>query len=718
MTTALMHFDPRKQAELEFGTMEPDYGFARFPKAKGIVSKTQALFIWQDVWDQLPSNGDMELIFEHGAGAYRLRYESAKKYATFATTSKRYWWPLHMADRLDSRGEVIIPGKLVASLNDIPNTGCPILTLGHLNEVVDRFMGFKSFVFDVETLGRDGHDGLHFQTNEVFWVSLAGPGEAWSIPCGHPTGPKQLTVRQVFDALEPLFFNPDIRKVNQNIKFDLLTVAKYYGGQFPVGPYGDTLVAAHLLNENMKDKALDKLTQKYLGFSYEKLGRKGVENYTFKQAALYSYLDAKCTWLLWRDFVPMINDQRLTRVMHLEMDILRVLLDMETEGALIDEKAIHVLDERLRYDLEILQSDLDQYNGGPFRLTVPREKIDFVYKKRGHPVQKTTAKKGEPSTDAEALSAFTDDPAIQCMLDFADVSKLHSTYVAGFIPKIYKGRLHANYKQAGTVTGRFSCSEPNLQNIPRPDDDHAERGMLIRSLFIAPEGHKLGVGDYAQIEMRVIAHYSQDPRLIKNFLAGIDFHTTTAASILGKPIDKVTKTDRQVGKGIAFAVAFGAGPDKVARVAGVSTPRAEGFLKKHRKEFPNIYTMQADIIRSCKSSRPPHVTTILGRRRRLPQIFANDYSVAGKAERQAINTVIQGSAADIIKLAMVRLHSAIEGTPFKLILSVHDELGVVAPEDRADEAVLLMREAMEGIDLLRIPPVADIKVVDSWDQAK
>lgn len=701
----------------EVGVLQPENGFALFPKGHCIADKRACLYVDDDVWAQIPP--DTELVFEKGAGAERLSWAAAERHATHLAKRARRVWPVHMADKMDYKGDVVVPGRLVQDLESIPNTGCPVLDLDQLHGIVERFMGFKSFVFDVETIGRKGHDGLHHLTNEVIWVSIAGPGECWSIPTGHPSGPRQLTNAQVFAALEPLMFSPDIRKVNQNIKFDLLTVAKYYDGRFPSKPYGDTMVAAHLLDENAYTRDLGQLVRKEFGFSYEKLGKKGVENFSFKKAAYYSYLDSKYTWLLWKEQVRKLKAQRLIPVMRLEMDILRVLLDMESEGALIDADALDRLSRNLEKELEMLQARLDEYNGGPLRLTVPRERVDFVYGKRGHPVQNRTAKKSEPSTDAESLSAFDDDPAIKDMLDYADVSKLYNTYATSFEELLYKGRLHASFKQAGTKTGRFSCAEPNLQNIPRPDDEHAERGMMIRSLFIAPPGHKLVVGDYGQIEMRVIAHYSQDPTLIRNFLAGIDFHTTTASVILNKPVEKITKVDRQqAGKSIAFAVAFGAGPEKVARVAGVSLKRAEAFLGKHRREFPNIYTMQADIIKTCKNRRPPHVTTIMGRRRRLPTIFAQNRSVSGQAERQAVNTVIQGSAADIIKRAMVRLHDSIQGTPHRLILTVHDELILVSPGDLAEEGVSLMREAMEGMDLLRVPLPADIKVVDSWDQAK
>jgi DNA polymerase I-like protein with 3'-5' exonuclease and polymerase domains len=271
--------------------------------------------------------------------------------------------------------------------------------------------------------------------------------------------------------------------------------------------------------------------------------------------------------------------------------------------------------------------------------------------------------------------------------------------------------------QYGTVTGRFASREPNLQNIPRPDTD---LGKQIRGLFVAPPGCKLVVADYGQIEMVVLAHFAGKGRLFQGFWDGVDPHTATAAAVFNVPVEKVTKAQRQVAKGINFAVVYGAGPDTVAAQAGITTKEAKRFLEIHQQMFPEIYRFKNEVLEVCRSRRPPHVKTLLGRYRRLPVIWSQDRGVRGEAERQAVNSLIQGSAADLIKLAMVREHAMLP-PDMKLILSVHDELVTIAPEERADECVEIVREAMlgEGIQkLVKVPLTSDIKVVDRWAEAK
>jgi DNA polymerase-1 len=293
--------------------------------------------------------------------------------------------------------------------------------------------------------------------------------------------------------------------------------------------------------------------------------------------------------------------------------------------------------------------------------------------------------------------------------------------------RIFDGRIHADFVQYGTVTGRFSCREPNLQNIPRPD---TELGKKIRGLFVAPPGYKLVVADYGQIELVVLAHFIGRGDLYKGFHNGVDPHSATAAALMGvdpqefmrrvKEGDRTCIDFRQVAKGINFAVVYGAGPDKVASMAGITVKEAKRFMEMHQKMFPEIYRFKEEVIRVCRSRRPPHIRTLLGRKRRLPLILSQNNGLRMGAERQAVNSLIQGSAADLIKLAMIRLNAALPDE-MRLILSVHDELVTLCPEDRAEECAGLVREAMlgEGIQkLLRVPLSSDVKIVDRWSEAK
>jgi DNA polymerase-1 len=339
------------------------------------------------------------------------------------------------------------------------------------------------------------------------------------------------------------------------------------------------------------------------------------------------------------------------------------------------------------------------------------------------------------STDSDSLDKHPNNEVVKAMLEYAEVSKLLSYPVAYLGDpedkdkpcRIFDGRIHADFVQYGTVTGRFSCREPNLQNIPRPDTDLGKR---IRGLFVAPPGYKLVVADYGQIELVVLAHFIGRGDLYKGFHNSVDPHSATAAALMGvdakefmarvKAGDRKCIDFRQVAKGINFAVVYGAGPEKVASMAGITVKEAKKFMETHQKLFPEIYKFKEDVIRVCRSRRPPYIRTLLGRKRRLPLILSSNNGLRMGAERQAVNSLIQGSAADLIKLAMIRLNNRLPDE-IRLILSVHDELVVLAPEDRAEEAAALVKEAMlgEGIQkLLRVPLSSDVKIVDRWSEAK
>ena len=309
------------------------------------------------------------------------------------------------------------------------------------------------------------------------------------------------------------------------------------------------------------------------------------------------------------------------------------------------------------------------------------------------------------------------------MLTYADLNKLSTTYVVPYLggevvrttagkekrehkdSLLINGRIHCDFVQHGAETGRFSSRNPNLQNVPAP---HTVHGKAIRNLFFAPEGYKLVVADYSQIEPRVIASMSKDPIMLKNYLSGKDIYTTVGDTM---------GVDRKAGKVLVLAMAYGVGPDKISRSIGCSITEARDLLSRFGSEFSSVSSYKVKVIGATRVSNPPCVTTILGRKRYLPELNSNDHFLRSGAERQAFNTRIQGSAADIIKLAMVRAYKRLpEGA--RLLLTVHDELVTLTPNDKVDDTVSAIREAMEGIDLLSVPLVADITVVDRWGEAK
>ena len=611
--------------------------------------------------------------------------------------------------------------------------------------------------FSVDTENR-GEWPLDPRRNDLFWFSFAWQGNAVAVPMGHSLGkmlrppgfkerykvwnettgrwntkvrtlpakyaapPPQLERDRVLDALYPVFFS-DRLKSGHNIKYDVETVSKYYDEIIP-GPYDDTMVMAFLLNENHRGKdpySLGTVVKRYLKVDFKQPIGKAPDTHPFKVTGDYARRDAKYQWLLKQFLRPRITEDNLDGLYALEMDVLDVLVHMETTGAMIDLEMCHRVFDDLTVRIDELRSKIQAEVGHEFNLNSTPQKQKVFYEERGHKPRKFTDT-GQPSTDADSLEYYRNDPVIAAFLDYQEANRLRmypQTYLYGnpkrkTPPAQVNGRIHANFKQSGTVTGRFSCSDPNLQNIPRPESENAK---VVRSLFIAPEGHKLIVGDYAQIEYAVLAHYSGDPTLIKFFEEGRNFHRAVASMLLGKPEEEVTKVEYTIVKNTNFATVYGAGDDKVAAMSGVSLSQAKRFRKEHARMLPKVYRFTEEVVRVCKNRRPPHVKTILGRKRRLPEIYSRDWKVSAYAERQAVNTVIQGSAADINKLAMVRTHRLLPDD-MQLILTVHDELVVVCPTKKADEGVRLLTEAMEGIDLLRVPLRADIHAVDRWSEAK
>lgn len=645
-----------------------------------------------------------------------------------------------------------------------------VFTEEHLQHVVDYFLTQPAFVFDVESLGENRNVPTR---NQVTWMSLATNGMTVVVPFGHPNGdvliskatrkldkttrkytfypavwdapPKQLRPSQVFRILRPLFFNEDIIKGAHNETFDVISTDKYFG-ETPVGPWCDTIVMQWLLDENMRSKKLKDLVKKYYGHDYDKenVGKK-IEIHPFSKVAHYAYLDAKYEWLLMKKFEPMLQAEGLNGIFNLEMDVLDVLLGMGMEGAPVDAEEISALEKELAVELVEAEAAIYKAAGQEFNInsTPQKAKILFGPKEDGgqglKPRKPTDGGKkkqqaGEEmtlkdwSTAAEVLELYPRNGVTQGLLAYAEIYKLLNTYLRAWqgVPgdpdkpcRIFDGRIHADFVQYGTVTGRFSCREPNLQNIPRPD---TELGKKMRGLFIAPPGCKLIVADYGQIELVVLAHYLGMGALYEGFLNGVDPHTMTAALVLGKKPEDVTPVERQnYGKSINFAVVYGAGPDKVASMMGVGVAEAKKFLGIHQRQFPEIYAFKDAVIQRAKERRPvPHLRTLLGRKRRLPTLFSKDRNLRGYAERQAVNSLIQGSSADIIKLAMVRLDRALPDD-MHLILSVHDELVTICPDDRTAEGIEIVREAMlgEGISrLLNVPLASDIKVVNRWSEAK
>ena len=617
-----------------------------------------------------------------------------------------------------------------------------------LEDAVSYFRTQDSFAYDVETTGQ--YRGVP-AVNEVAWISLATHGECVVIPMGHPNGynllskatrrknkrtgewehipaqwdepPPQLRPSTVFDALEELLFG-DQTKIAHNAPFDLLSVAKYYKGKYPTPPYGDTIVAAWMVNEN-RPLGLKPLDKERWGLVYdtEEVG-KCIEKHPFGSVADYAYMDAKTTWLQWRKLRPAITAEGLEDMWALEMGVLECLLHMGA-GVPVDIHALTELRSRLRERMTDCEADVYRAAGRVFNLGSVPQKQKVLYEEQGLRPRKLT-KKGAPSTDAEALAPYAGRNAVvDAILSYQEVSKILSTYVEGYLgnpeedkpTQIFGGRIYPMLKQYGTVTGRFSCSTPNVQNWPRAD---TEWGKAIRDLIEVLVGHVLLVADYAQIEQRILAHFAGEGALWQGFWDGVDAHTATAAAVFGVAPEDVTKQMRQVAKAIAFAINYGAGAQKVADMSHTTLRRAKQILATHEKQFPEVYRYKAKLLRTVRSRRPePYLRTLLGRKRRLPDLLSYDHGLRAKAERQVVNSHIQGSNADITKLALVRLHHNLR-PGMQILLTVHDEIAVMCPEDIAEEGARILEDAMAGpeMQLLSVPVTTDVKICKRWSEAK
>lgn len=617
----------------------------------------------------------------------------------------------------------------------------------HLEEAVAYFRAQDAFAFDVETSGE--HRGVP-AVNEVTWISLATHGACVVIPTGHPNGynllkkatrrknkatgqwvhfpaefdepPRQLRPSVVFDALEELLFSERV-KVAHNATFDLLSVAKYYRGRFPPPPYGDTIVAAWMLDENRPIglKALDK--DRYgLVYDTEDVG-KCVEKHPFGTVADYSWIDSRTTWLQWLHMRPRITAEGLEDMWALEMDVLHCLLHMGA-GVPVDIAALENLRDRLKQEIVTCESNLYKAAGKIFNINSTPQKQKILYEEQGLRPRKLT-KKGAPSTDADALAPYAGrNRVVDALLEYQEVSKIHSTYVEGYLgngddkpTQIFNGRIYPRLKQYGTVTGRFSCATPNVQNWPRAE---TEWGKAIRDLVDPLPGFVLLVADYAQIEQRILAHFAGKGALWQGFWDGVDAHTATAAAVFGVAPEEVTKQMRQIAKAIAFAINYGAGPQKVADMSHTTLRRAKQILAEHEKQFPEVYAYKRKLLRTVRSRRPvPYLRTLLGRKRRLPDLLSGDNGRRAKAERQVVNSHIQGSNADITKLALTRLHRGLL-PDMQILLTVHDEIAVMCPADAAEEGAKILHDAMAGPDmqLLSVPVTTDVKICNRWSEAK
>ncbi|HGM6878531.1 TPA: DNA polymerase I [Serratia marcescens] len=577
------------------------------------------------------------------------------------------------------------------------------------------------FAFDTET------DGLDTLTANLIGLSFAiAPGEAAYLPVAHDylDAPPQLDRAYVLEALKPLLEDDKALKVGQNLKFDMSLLARY--GIEMRGIAYDTMLESYVLDSVGGRHDMDSLADRYLGhktITFEEIAGKGKNQLTFNQIALeqaapYAAEDADVTLQLHLAMWPQLKQsaELLTVFNEIEMPLLPVLSHIERTGVLIDPAILSAHSQELAKRLAELEAQAHELAEEPFNLASTKQLQAILYEKQKLPVLKKTPG-GAPSTNEEVLAELAlDYPLPKVILEYRGLAKLKTTYTDKLPLMInpVSGRVHTSYHQAVTATGRLSSSDPNLQNIPVRNDE----GRRIRQAFIAPEGYRIVAADYSQIELRIMAHLSQDEGLLKAFAEGKDIHRATASEVFGVPLDKVTGEQRRSAKAINFGLIYGMSAFGLARQLGIPRGEAQRYMDLYFERYPGVLDYMERTRQ--QASEQGYVSTLDGRRLYLPDVRSSNAMRRKAAERAAINAPMQGTAADIIKRAMIEVDAWLQGQEKPLvraIMQVHDELVFEVHESVIEEASQRIRQLMEGSMTLAVPLKVDVGVGMNWDEA-
>ncbi|MGQ6016956.1 DNA polymerase I [Serratia sp. IR-2025] len=577
------------------------------------------------------------------------------------------------------------------------------------------------FAFDTET------DGLDTLTANLIGLSFAiAPGEAAYLPVAHDylDAPAQLDRAYVLEALKPLLEDEKALKVGQNLKFDMSLLARY--GIEMRGIAYDTMLESYVLDSVGGRHDMDSLADRYLGhktITFEEIAGKGKNQLTFNQIALeqaapYAAEDADVTLQLHLAMWPQLKQsaELLTVFNEIEMPLLPVLSHIERTGVLIDPAILSAHSQELAKRLAELEAQAHELAEEPFNLASTKQLQAILYEKQKLPVLKKTPG-GAPSTNEEVLAELAlDYPLPKVILEYRGLAKLKTTYTDKLPLMInpVSGRVHTSYHQAVTATGRLSSSDPNLQNIPVRN----EEGRRIRQAFIAPVGYRIVAADYSQIELRIMAHLSQDEGLLKAFAEGKDIHRATASEVFGVPLDKVTGEQRRSAKAINFGLIYGMSAFGLARQLGIPRGEAQRYMDLYFERYPGVLDYMERTRQ--QASEQGYVSTLDGRRLYLPDVRSSNAMRRKAAERAAINAPMQGTAADIIKRAMIEVDAWLQGQEKPLvraIMQVHDELVFEVHESVIEEASQRIRQLMEGSMTLAVPLKVDVGVGINWDEA-
>jgi len=592
-----------------------------------------------------------------------------------------------------------------------------ILDDAALEDLINELEDAKVFSLDLETTAKDPMKA------ELVGLSFACRAhEAAYIPLGHryADAPPQLDSAQTLQKLKPLLENTALSKIGQNIKYDWIVLSR--SGIDLQGVVFDTMVASYLLNpilhaHNLETIAADYLDHKMISYkevTADQKGEKRFDQVRIEDAVPYACEDADITWMAYEVLKPKLMEDGLDRLFEdVEMPLIPVLVDMEMTGICVDRQRLEAVSKAFEHQLLGIEDHIYAMAGETFNIQSPQQLGHILFEKLKLPIQKKTKKKTGYSTDVEVLTTLSLEHELPLqVLQYRSLAKLKSTYADALVELIHPEtqRVHTSYNQTVTATGRLSSSDPNLQNIPV----RTEEGRKIRAAFIPRQGWIMLSADYSQIELRLLAHYSKDPILVEAFKQDQDIHTRTAAEVFQLLPGMITREMRRQAKVINFGIIYGMSPFRLSKELGISTKMAKTYIDHYFDRYAGVKRFIEETIEDARKTGT--VSTLLGRQRRLPDIASANRTAREFAERTAVNTPLQGTAADLIKVAMIRIYKAFEQKRLKakMLLQVHDELVFEVPPNELKTVEKSVRDLMEGAFQLIVPLKVDIKTGEDW----
>ncbi|MEH6602792.1 MAG: DNA polymerase I [Halomonas aquamarina] len=636
-------------------------------------------------------------------------------------------WLAELLEGNDEGVDDVAGGEPVSETTDSTTETAPterhdhvITEQAELEAWLERLNKAERFCFDLETTS------LNYMDAEIVGIGVSlEAGEAAYIPVAHDylDAPQQLDRKAVLAALKPLLEDPAKTKIGQNLKYDISVLANY--DISVVGPFADTMLASYVLNSTATRHDMDSLALKYLGektISFEEIAGKGAKQLTFNQIALeqaapYACEDVDITLRLQDTLRPQVEREgRLAEVLdHLELPLISVLSRIERNGVAVDAERLYEQSQQLEQRIRELESEAFELAGREFNLGSPKQLGQILFEEQKIPVIKKTPK-GAPSTAEAVLEELAlDYPLPKVIMQHRGLAKLKSTYTDK-LPRLLNkttGRVHTSYHQAVTATGRLSSSDPNLQNIPI----RTEEGRKIRQAFVARPGYRIVAADYSQIELRIMAHLSEDKGLLEAFAEGRDIHTATAAEVFGTSLEKVTADQRRSAKAINFGLIYGMSAWGLARQLRIDRSQAQTYIDRYFDRYPGV-ARYMDRIRT-QAAEDGFVETVMGRRLYLPEIHSQNRNRRQGAERTAINAPMQGTAADIIKQAMIDVDAWLAEGEFDalMVMQVHDELVFEVAEAQVERFIEQVQARMQAAASLSVPLIVEAQSGANWDEA-